>query len=166
MGEKEEHAEVMRGAGCRTQPLLGFASQGEVGLREPGIQKTGPRGLVLSRRERPSSQGHPALQLTGWPGPSCPSYNPCPHLLLQASSTCPKCHTYPCWCLQHQAHPPPPWTASPTSPQHPSTSAAGSAAPRSPRVTPLPPSWVWDPGVRGRWPGVLCPPQRTSPGPP
>lgn len=125
----------------------------------------GPGGLVLrSRREWPgyaaAHEGvlHSTAGVVSWQvaWPLLPLLQP--RLLLQASSTCPKCHIYLCWFLRHQAHPPPPWTVSPTSPQHPNTSAADLAAPHFPQVTPLPLSWVRTPAsTEGGWVSSLHP---------
>lgn len=69
---------------------------------------------------------------------------------LQALSTCPKCHTCPCWCHQLQAPLPPPSTALPTSPLRPHPSAAVTAVHHCPQVR-LPNGWV------GSVPHPLCP---------
>lgn len=121
------------------------------GLGAPGILNRVPRG---GRRTPPGWRSSPQE-----PEASTPS-----HLPPQASSTCPKCHTCPCWCPRHRAPPPRPWTAWPTSPPHPSTSAAGSAAPRCPQVAP-PARPGPGPWPLREWPGVSVLPQRTNPGP-
>lgn len=132
----------------------GLGSKGRRGCEQPAFRprvctKEGARGSAASQRVRGAPAGGALLQRVvrsseqaAWLLSSPVAAAPTPPPLSQASSTCLKCHICLCWCPQHQARQPPPWTASPTSPLHPSTSVAGSAAPRSPQVMPPPQCWA------------------------
>lgn len=92
----------------------------------------GRPGVQLGTREGYYQMQGLRLTLLGTVGQAPTADTPSP--LLQALSTCPKCHTCPCWCHQRQAPLPPPSTALPTSPPRPHPSAAATAAPRCPQV--------------------------------
>lgn len=150
------HSSVCSGATCKRHLLQGLGAKGggapsswhsDLG-RGPrrSTQQCCFSGCAVLRWVGVQRAGSLAPLLPTWLQP------PAPPPLPQASSTCLKCHICLCWCPPRQARRPPPWTASPTSPPHPSTSAAGSAALRCPQVTAPTPVL----GVLGQTPCPLC----------
>lgn len=150
----------------QTTSTSGLGSKGRKGCEQPAFRpractKEGAPGSAASQRVCGVPPGG-AVQRAGSLVPLLPTslQPPAPPPLSQASSTCLKCHTCLYWCPRHQAHQPRPWTASPTSPPHPSTSAAGSAAHRSPQVMPPPQCWA----SLGRCLALSVPSQKMSRG--
>ena len=114
-----------------TTSTSGLGSKGRRGCEQPAFRpractKEGAPGSAASQRVSGVPPGG-AVQRAGSLAPLLPTslQPPAPPPLSQASSTCLKCHTCLYWCPRHQARQPRPWTASPTSPPHPSTILVG-----------------------------------------